>query len=290
MDLVKTLGRCLCLTFLVAIFIHPVSADEFKPGQSFKDCSNCPELVVIPAGQFMMGLSKNELDVARSENETPLSFKWESPSHEVILHKEFSIGKYEVTFDEYDACVAEQGCQYVPDDKSPFKGEEDWGRGRRPVIRVSWDDAQIYVKWLSKKTGKIYRLPSESEWEYAARSGTATARYWGDKLKLGMANCASCGSKWGDKSTAPVGQFPANKYGLFDMLGNVSEWVADCWNDSFENAPTDGSPWLEGHCPHRVLKGANLGSWGHSARSAFRVADEIGHRGFSTGFRVLREK
>ena len=149
----------------------------------------------------------------------------EGPQHPVTIARPFAVGRYEVTFDEWDACVAEGGCNgYKPSD-------EGWGRGRRPVINVSWDDAQAYVTWLSKKTGKSYRLLSGAEYEYAMRAGTQTVYPWGDTIGTNNANCHSCGSQWDAKQTAPVGSFAANGFGLYDMVGNVREWTEDCYHD-----------------------------------------------------------
>ena len=151
------------------------------------------------------------------------------------------MSKYELTFADWDACVAGGGCNgYKPVDQG-------WGRGQQPVINVNWDDAQHYVAWLSQVTGKTYRLLTEAEYEYATRAGTTTTYPWGDDIKLNgqaMANCDGCGSKWDDKQTAPVGSFAPNKFGLYDMVGNVFEWTEDCVHKNYNGAPTDGSAWL----------------------------------------------
>ena len=136
--------------------------------------------------------------------------------------------------------------------------DRGWGRGNRPVINVSWKDAQSYVRWLSQRTGHRYSLPSESEWEYVARAGTDTRYSWGDEIGRNRANCDGCGSRWDDEQTAPVGSFSPNAWGVHDMHGNVWEWVEDCWNDSYVGAPSDGSAWESGECGYRVLRG---GSW-----------------------------
>jgi formylglycine-generating enzyme required for sulfatase activity len=174
---------------------------ELDAQLSFRDCWDCPAMVVIPPGSFMMGSPPNE--AGRDDDE--------GPQHLVHVPA-FSIGKYDVTFDEWDACVNAGGCSKHPSD-------EDGGRGRRPVIYVSWNDTLQYVRWLSLKTGHTYRLPSEAEWEYAARAGTTTAYYWGDQVGSGNANCDGCGSQWDAHHTAPVGSFTANAFGLHDMLG-----------------------------------------------------------------------
>lgn len=218
---------------------------KLKPGTVFhdklKDGSQGPEMVVVPAGSFQMG------DVQGGGE------KDEQPMHAVRIQKPFAIGRFEVTFEEYDQ-FAKAANRQLPSDKG-------WGRGRRPVIDVSWEDAVDYAKWLSPKTGKHYRLPTEAEWEYAARAGTETAYWWGDEMISGMANCDDGSSKWSGKQTALVGSFKPNPFGLYDTAGNVSEWVEDCWHGSYEDAPTDGSAWKEegsGHCGRRVTRG---GSW-----------------------------
>ncbi len=257
----------------VATAADQLANNARTPGTSFKDCDVCPEMVVVPAGTFQMGTSPS-YEGFRNDNEAPV--------HQVTIPRAFAVGKYEVTFAEWDACVAGGGCEgYRPDDRG-------WGRGSRPVIKVSWQDANAYAAWLSRKTGKAYRLLSEAEWEYAARAGTTTARHWGDEIGVGRANCDGCGSRWDNEETAPVGSFQANAFGLHDMLGNVFEWVADCWNGSYAGAPSDGSAWTSGDCDERVRRG---GTW-----TLGPVFLRAGHRGRSEpdirpsffGFRVAR--
>ena len=210
--------------------------------------------------------------------------KDEKPPHEVEIAKPFAIGKYEVTFDEYDRFARSTG-RARPDDK-------DWGRERRPVIYASWDDATAYAEWLSEQTGKRYRLPTEAEWEYAARAGSDTKYWWGDEVGQNRANCRFCGSQWDGKQTAPVGSFAANDFGVHDTAGNVWEWVQDCWHGSYTGAPSDGSAWEEadgGNCGQRVVRG---GSWGHDppgVRSAFRSGGYAGTRYDSLGFRLAQD-
>jgi formylglycine-generating enzyme required for sulfatase activity len=223
-----------------------------------------PETVPLQGGEFTMGSTEN----------IP-----EQPPHPVRVPA-FAIGKYEVTFDDWDVCVLAGGCEYRPNDGG-------WGRGRRPVINVSWDDAQVYVTWLSKVTGETYRLPSEAEWEYAARAGTTTQYWWGDNTPT--REQANFGHNVG--KTAEVGSYPANPWGLYDMNGNVWEWVEDCWHESYEGAPSDGSAWLEkdgDDCSRRVLRG---GSWDNGPvllRSAGRGWGDTGVRDVTFGFRVAR--
>ncbi|MDD5300678.1 MAG: formylglycine-generating enzyme family protein [Gallionella sp.] len=217
-------------------------------GKSFKDCQSCPEMVLIPPGSFMMG-------VPGSQQQRTIS-------------QVFAVGKYEVTFAEWDACAAAGGCgKYRPDDQG-------WGRGRQPVINVSWNDARRYVRWLSQKTGKSYRLLTEVEWEYAARAGTTTVYPWGDAIGSGNANCNGCGSQWDNKQPAPTGSFKANAFGIYDMNGNVCEWTEDCINDN---------------CARRAARG---GSWFYDAlsvRSTYHTGDSTDARDLDDGFRVARE-
>ena len=211
-----------------------------QAGEKFRDCPECPEMVVLPAGSYRMGSRDGNSD--------------EEPVHEVAIGAPFAAGRYEVAFAEWDACARDGGC---PRGDVVAK-DWGWGRGRRPVVNVSWDDAKRYVQWLSRKTGKPYRLLSESEWEYAARAGTETTYSWGDGIGVNRVNCDGCGSQWDDSRTAPVGSFEANAWGLHDMHGNVWEWVEDCWNDSYAGAPADGSAWLTGNCGRRVLRRLSL--------------------------------
>ncbi len=155
------------------------------------------------------------------------------------------MARYEVTFEQWEACVAAGGCSHMPEDRN-------WGRGKRPVINVNWYSVQEYVGWLSQRTGKSYRLLSEAEWEYAARGGAG-----GQVFGEGNANCDGCGSRWDNKQTAPVGSFQPNGFGLHDMQGNVWEWTQDCWNMTYTGAPSDGSAWTSGQCFRRVLKGGS---------------------------------
>lgn len=243
-----------------AVGIYPPA---YQPGDTFKDCDNCPEMVVVPAGSFRMG----NLTGGGSDNERPV--------HEVTIPQPFAAGVYEVTFRQWDGCVAGGGCGgYRPNDRG-------WGRGERPVINVSWKDAKSYVAWLSREAGHEYRLLSEAEWEYAARAGTTTKYHWGNRFDSGRAN------NW--SQTVPVGEYPTNAFGLHDMHGNVWEWVEDCWHYSYAGAPSDGQPWTSGgHCDLRVLRG---GSWydnPRSLRAASRYRDGGADRYDNDGFRIAR--
>jgi formylglycine-generating enzyme required for sulfatase activity len=244
-----------------------------KPKDTFKECANCPEMMVVPAGSYTRGSPTSE--PGRSGDE--------GPQHTVTIARQFAVGRFEVTFDEWDACAADGGCNgYKPSD-------EGWGRGRRPVINVSWDDAKAYVAWLSKKTGKSYRLLSAAEYEYATRAGTQTAYPWGNAIGTNNANCHACGSQWDARQTAPVGSFAANGFGLYDMVGNVREWTEDCYHDRYLGAPTDGSAWIEGaDCSRRVVR---AGSWLLAPvflRSANRYWFTTDYRLNYLGFRVAR--
>jgi formylglycine-generating enzyme required for sulfatase activity len=237
-----------------------------------------PHMVALPAGSFTMGSPSSE----------PQRGSDEGPQHSVTIAA-FDMAKHELTFDEWDACVADGGCDHWPED-------EGWGRGKRPVIRVSWDDAQQYLAWLNKKTGKRYRLPSEAEWEYAARAGTSTRFSTGDCITTAQANfdgnkpAQGCPKGGYRKQTLPVGSFSANAWGLHDLHGNVWEWTQDCWIDSYSGTPDDGSARTDGDCSRRALRG---GSWFYSGgrlRSAYRYFDSRDYRNFDLGFRLSRSR
>ena len=268
--------HCICAGVLILLSLPLWSQQDTgdsapSPGETFQDCAECPKMVVVPSGRFTMGASSSE-----GGNDS------ERPMRRVRIDYRFAVGVYEVTFAEWYACIDAGGCgNYIPDDMG-------WGRGNRPVVNVSWDDAQSYIRWLSSRTGKTYRLLSESEWEYVARAGTETAYSWGDSIGVNRANCDGCGSQWDDEKTAPVGSFAANAWGVHDMHGNVYEWVQDCWNKNYEGAPTDGSAWESGNCSGHAERG---GSWNFdpsSSRSAARGWDDSDHRGSYLGFRVAR--
>ena len=248
-------------------------------GEVFRDCDEgCPELVVVPSGSFMMG---SPLDESGRDQD-------EGPVREVTIPEAFAVGVFEVTFDEWESCRRDGGCSHSPDDKI-------WGRGKRPVINVSWEDAQGFVDWLSSKTGKSYRLLSESEWEYAARGETSTQFHFGETLSTEQANYDG-GHIYGSgqkgryrRQTVPVGRFPPNSFGLHDVHGNVFEWVEDCWHNDYRGATGDGKAWTRGgNCTLRVMRG---GSWNYhpwKLRSAYRERRVSGYRGSYTGLRVAR--
>jgi formylglycine-generating enzyme required for sulfatase activity len=244
-----------------------------KPKDSFKECAkDCPEMIVIPAGEFTMGSPATEK--GRSDEE--------GPQHKVTIAKPFAAAKFDVTFADWGACVEVGTCAQVEVD-DPGKRQ-----GTKPVINVSWDQAEQYVAWLSRMTGKPYRLLTEAEWEYAARAGTTTAYYWGDEIGKRNANCDGCGSQWDGKEPAPVGSFAPNAFGLYDMAGNVYQWVEDCNHSDYIGAPPDGSAWISGDCRFRVNRG---GSWyvnPSQLHSASRAWDSPGAGFDGLGFRVAR--
>ena len=250
-------------------------------GAVFRDLDAAPEMVVVPAGKFWMGSAPDE----------PERFKNEDLRHEVTIARRFAVGRYAVTFDEWDAAHAAGGVMHNPDD-------EGWGRGRRPVINVSWEDAKAYTAWLSKVTGKAYRLLSEAEWEYVCRAGTETPFWWGASITPKQANYNGdytyAGGEKGEYrgKTVPVDSFEANPWGLYQVHGNVWEWCEDCWNKSYEKKPEilkqTGGAWTDGDSDCWVLRG---GSWcliPANLRSANRFGIHAGNRYFSFGFRVAR--
>ncbi len=237
-----------------------------EPGDIFRDCDDCPELVVVPPGDFVMG-----------SGDTP----YEKPERTISISRPFAIGRREATFAEWDQCADAGACKYRPDDHG-------WGRGDRPVINVSWDDTKLYLAWLSQKTGQKFRLPSEAEWEYAARAGTKTPFWWGRDVGTGHAQCETCGSPTGQK-IVPAGSFRPNGFGLYDTAGNAAEWVEDCWNDNYRNAPKDSAAWTSGDCRLRVLRGGNFVGKATDVRSSARFRYDEDVRYYANGFRVMRE-
>jgi formylglycine-generating enzyme required for sulfatase activity len=258
---------------------HPLSVGEkdcLDPKKVFKECGKCPEMVIVPAGEFTMG----------SPSDEPM--RQEGPQVEVTIAKPFAVGRFAVTFDEWDACVADGGCGgYRPAD-------EGWGRGRRPVINVSWDDAQKYVAWLSRKTGKSYRLPSEAEREYVTRADTTTPFWWGSSITPEQANYDGShvynGGSKGEyrKRTMPVDSFAQNPWGLYNVHGNVWEWTADCWDEPNSANPGDERARTSAACSQHVLRGGSWVSPPADLRTAQRNKGYTVSRNFSLGFRVAR--
>lgn len=258
-----------------------------KPVRGFKDCDFCPEIVEVPSGIFTMILPSAKTG----------RYDIGSTQRRISIRSRFALSRYEVTFSEWDACVADGGCNFRP-------GDDGWGRSGQPVINVSWDDAQEYLRWLSQKAGFQYRLPSEAEWEYAARAGTTTTRFWGDESSAACwyANVHDRTSQaenafaWqhhdcldGYAKTAPVGSFEANAFGLHDMLGNVWEWVEDCWNNSPQARQADEPIRVSARCDWRVVRGGSWSSVPKRVWSGVRDRDAIESRNRYTGFRVARD-
>jgi formylglycine-generating enzyme required for sulfatase activity len=267
------------VTALVAFGTASAAGVSSKPGATFKECRNCPMMVVIPSGTFTMGTPASEDHHRDMENQ-----------HKVTIAYKFAVSRTEVTWDEWEACVRDGGCDGLGVEKAlrlKMDGTanpdfQDWGRGTRPVVGVSWYDAQAYVGWLNRKTGQddLYRLLSESEWEYAARAGTTTAYPWGDKLDHNYGNFGKEEPGLGPKAegrdvwlgeTAPVAQFPPNAFGLYDMHGNAFEWVEDCYLPDLSKAANDGSAVKSGSCNSREFRSGSYTSNPYMHRSGNRV-------------------
>lgn len=263
-------------TATIVVVSHGLSSrSSARANTPFADCVDCPQMVVIPAGEFTMGSPASE------------PYRGAEMQHRVTIAAPFALSKYEVTFAQWDVCVADGGCGGLkPDDFG-------WGRGNRPVVGVNWNDAERYVAWLSKKTGKPYRLPSEAEWEYAARAGTKAAYYFGDAITPSQANFdgsmgdSSAPADLNRQKTMPVGSFPANAFGLHDMHGNVWEWTEDCWSEEYSSAtPADGKPYSTPNCGGRVMRGGSWEDYAGDVRSAARVASGAEEMSWSDGFRM----
>jgi formylglycine-generating enzyme required for sulfatase activity len=296
--------RWLGLVLLVgsaALLAQPASAagKRAKPGTLIKECRNCPELVVLAPGTYMMGSPESEPERDKDE-----------PQRRVSIARPFAIATTQVTWNQWEACVRDNWCEGAEIDEALRSNPDgsrnpqykDYGRGTRPAVGMSWYDAQIFVGWLNWKTGNddAYRLPSEAEWEYAARAGTTTAYPWGDTIDYNHGNFgmrgngargpyAEAGDKWGDE-TAPVGSFPPNAWGLYDMHGNVFEWAQDCYEADLARAPVDGSASTEGDCLVRVFRNGTFTSNPYMHRSARRGAPYAANtRGRNyLGFRVAK--
>lgn len=281
-----SLGLVVSLGWLATASASEVSRQELhfssapagiseNPGV-YRDCADCPDMVIVPAGDFVMGSPPDELQ--RLGNESP---------QRTVTVGSFSLSVTPVTFAQWDACRQEGGCSHDPDDHG-------WGRADRPVIDVSWEDAQEYLTWLSSKTGSDYRLPSEAQWEYAARAGASGRYNTGDCIGPDQANfqggapSTNCPGGVFRGQTVPVASFSGNAWGLHDMHGNVWEWVQDCWNWNYSGAPVDASAWMQGDCSRAVLRGGSWAMGGRSIRSAARAFDERSVRTRFRGFRVAR--
>ncbi len=253
-----------------------------RPGKTFRDCANCPTMIVIESSAFWQG----------SDDSSKLALSMEKPRRMVTIDKPFAVSIHEVTMAQWDLCFDDNGCTMKPSDNG-------WGRADRPVIMVSWNDAEQYVHWISEKTGQMYRLPSESEWEYFARAGEESDWPGGDSaLVCRYANIAGTETsfRWqhsacADKlalGTAPVGSYQANAFGLFDTIGNVSEWTADCMNLSYLDAPVDGSAWGRGLCSSHMTRGGSWITGTREIRLPARFNLKNGDRNDFTGFRIVR--
>ena len=247
--------------------------EELRQAASAKARELAGEMIVIPGGTFRMG----DLNGGGGD--------YERPVHSVKIPA-FKLGKYEVTFGQWDACVVDGGCgnyRPIPDAVG--------NREKQPVVNVSWDDAQTFIRWLNSKTGGNFRLPTEAEWEYAARAGSTSKYSWGNRVGRNQASCFDCRFALFGIHTNPVGSFPVNAWGLYDMHGNAWEWVQDCWNDNYVGAPSDGSAWASGNCDLRVTRS---GSWKYGSkdmRSAFRVGLPRSLRDFGgLGFRLAQDR
>jgi formylglycine-generating enzyme required for sulfatase activity/serine/threonine protein kinase len=267
----------------VAAALEAIDDLTLRPGKTFRDCPDCPTMMVVPAGSFWQG----------SDETDPLALKKETPSRLVTIGEPFAISVFEITMAQWDSCVAEGGCQARP-------GDNGWGRGNRPVIMVSWNDAQEYTNWLSQRTGQAYSLPSESQWEYAARAGESSDWLGGDPARIcRYANVAGAesGLRWQHEAcpdpaaleTLPVGSLEPNAFGLYDVIGNVAEWTQDCMNLSYLDAPIDGSAWGRGICSSRMTRGGSWFTGTRDIRLPARFSLKNGDRNDFTGFRVVRK-
>jgi len=263
---------------------------SLKPFANFHECAGkCPEMIVIPPGSFVMGSTQAEQSRFNSvpkraddndlQNHDIDGLGNEGPQHKVVIAKSFAVSKFDVTFAEWDACFSVGGCRK--------RGDGGMGRDTKPAVTVSWDDAEQYALWLSWMTGRSYRLLTEAEWEYVARAGTTTTYYWGDEVGKGHANCMGCGSEE-NKQTSAVGSFPANPFELYDMAGNVWQWVQDCYSRNYDQAPTDGSASTGQDCIYRVARGGSWNLGPEYVRSAVRFRFPSNYQAVNRGFRVAR--
>jgi formylglycine-generating enzyme required for sulfatase activity len=256
--------------------LSPATERALKPGSIFSDCRDCPQMMVVPAGSFMMGSPDSDPD--RRVEETPY--------HPVTIARQFGISVTEVTFAQWDTCHALGGCSADPSDLG-------FGRDARPVLNIDLRDAQEYVLWLKARTHQPYRLLSEAEWEYAARAGSVTRYPWNDAIGQNNADCAECGSSFDNRSTAPVRSFTPNGFGLYDMIGNVWEWVEDCWHDTYNGAPADGSAWTttcsEPADSVGVVRGGSWDDKSTDLRTASRYSPGITAQTRVNGIRVGRD-
>jgi formylglycine-generating enzyme required for sulfatase activity len=320
----RTAGALLLMCFVISRFaLGQQTAESLSPtstmraGEVFRDCPDCPEMVVIPPGSFSMGSSDSDTsrDLAAvtgkfleySRRAAADAFATEHPQHPVVQDHSFALGKYLVTRGEFAVFARETG--YVADApcitfvKNDFSEPLNSGwqnpgfaqTDRDPVVCVTWKDTRAFIEWLNQKINKqrsavhgsgLYRLPSEAEWEYAARAGQQTSWWWGDSVGQGNADCTICGSTWDNTGTAPIDAFRPNPFGLYEMIGNVFEWTEDCWNSSYSGAPNDGSSWKNGDCGNRVARGGSWLSDPFATRSAARTKFSLKQRTNYLGFRL----
>lgn len=252
---------------LLVLWSDAGSAGAAAPGERFRDCPLCPEMVVVAAGNFTMGSP-----VRASE--------W--PPRLVTIKAPFAIGVYEVTVAEWAACVADGGCL---DREAGLVGSG----ADRPKGSLSWHDAKLYANWLSRRTGKPYRLPSEAEWEYAARGGTSSTFWWGAELGQGHAHCRTCASGFDIKGSVPVGSLAPNPFGLHEVSGNLWEWVEDCWRFGYDQRLHDGAPYLTKNCRNRVLRGGGFEDGAHMMAVTTRLGLAAGNSAASNGVRIARD-
>lgn len=236
--------------------------------EPLKVIGTAPQVIKLSPAIFMMGDSQGIGD----DNEKPV--------HQVDIPTGFYLSRYEVTFDQYD--------KFALESNRPLPPDNGWGRGNRPVINVSWFDAKAYATWLTEQTGEQYRLPTEIEWEYSVRASSTQSFWYGDKVQTGYSVCDECGSQWDGRSTAPVGSQVSNPFGLFDMHGNVAEWIEDCYHESYENAPANNRAWLTSDCPSRVIRGGSWFDIPRVGRSSTRYRADPNLKASNWGFRVVR--
>ena len=239
-----------------------------KVGEVFRDCPQCPEMIALPTGTFAMGTQDGGAK--------------EQPVHLVSISGAIAMSKFEITWNEWEACFTAGWCERDPDDHG-------WGRGLRPVVNVSWEEAKLFAKWVSEMAGATYRLPSESEWEFAARAGTYTAYPWGDEIGEENANCRECNTQLWDHQSIEVGQYPPNSFGLYDMHGNIWEWTEDCWAGDYVGAPGDGTARQDGDCELRVVRSGSWYYFPQLARSASRDNFPAHLFSYNIGIRLVRE-
>jgi formylglycine-generating enzyme required for sulfatase activity len=291
--------------FLLGLALSVGTAQgEERKDREFKECANCPVMVGIPAGSFVMGSPPSESG----------RFDTEGPQHKVAI-KAFALGKYDITSEQFLTFLRDTGYQPAPCNPLLDMGWRSPGRGKAsapydadtphwPAVCLDWRDAQRYIEWLNAEVRKErpgtarptgpYRLPSEAEWEYGARAGTTAARWWGDGIGVNKANCNGCGSEWDKRLFADVDAFAPNGFGLYGMLGNAWQWTEDCWHQTYDGAPDDGSPWTDPDCLKHVIRGGswiNLPVFVRSAARSGGGASGDGEYDYSTltGFRVARD-